>query len=900
MHPLSSDHASLHSDPGAAGAAEPVPTRWLSGVFGRRRHVDLPAAAGGAAALARMPWCHRILLENVMRQPDPEAREAGRTALLAWLETGHSEAEIPFAPVRILMHDTTCGPALVDIAAMRDVLARAGGDPARLNPAVPVATSTDHSLPVDVSGIPGAVQANMANEMTRNAERYRFMKWAAGAVSGFRVFPPGTGIMHTINLERLASVVTTQMRDGEAWAVPDTLVGTDSHTPMVNGIGVLGWGVGGIEAEGVMFGVPVSLRVPEVVGVRLNGALPEGTFATDLALAVTQMLRQFGISGEFVEFFGPGVASLTAGQRAVVSNMAPEYGATTGIFPIDSHTLHYLRDTGRDAAQVALVEAYAKAQGLWYDPANAPRYTSILELDMSSLRPSLAGPRRPQDKLAPADVPAALEAAGTPVAGAAIGGIPSDALAIAAITSCTNTTDLALLVAAGLVARKARALGLGVPSWVKTSLTPGSPSAERRLRRAGLLQDLEALGFGIAGYGCATCIGNSGPLLPAVAEAVEKGGLKPVAVLSGNRNFPGRVHAQIESALLASPPMVVAYAIAGRAGLDITKDVLGTAPDGRPIHLADLWPCTTEIAAAVAVASDPADIAAAGLEADRSAIWAALDAPDLALFPWDPASTYLRPPPFVNFGPKNEVAGVLVAHLLLVLGDDITTDHISPAGAIPARSDAAAWLVEHGEDPGDLNVYASRRGNWEVMMRGLFTNKAVVNHLTPHLPAGYSVFAPTGKALPAWRAAARYAEAGLPVVILAGERYGTGSSRDWAAKGAQMLGARAVLANSFERIHRSNLVGMGVLPLRLPEGWRFDTLSLLPGDVIEIDWNLEALTPRAAVSITLHRAGGPSLHGMATALIDTLHEVRLIRAGGMIPTILRHALGPTADREFLA
>jgi aconitate hydratase len=872
------------------GDAEPVPTRWLDGPFGRLRCIDLPAAAGGRETLERMPWCHRILLENVMRQPEAGQRAAGRAALLAWLETGQSEAEIPFAPSRILMHDTTCGPALVDIAAMRDVLALAGGDPARLNPAVPVATSTDHSLPVDISARPDAVQVNMANEMARNDERYRFMKWAAGTVSGFRVFPPGTGIMHTINLERLATVVSTEIRDGEAWAVPDTLVGTDSHTPMVNGIGVLGWGVGGIEAEGVMFDVPVSLRVPEVIGVRLDGALPDGSLATDLALAVTQMLRKAGISGEFVEFFGPGVGQLTAGQRAVVSNMAPEYGATTGIFPIDGMTLRYLRETGRSAAQVALVESYAAVQGLWYEPAQAPRYTRVLALDLSSIRPSLAGPHRPQDRLDPAEVPTALKAAG--VQGGCLDGgeIPRDAVAIAAVTSCTNTTDLSLLVAAGLVARKARALGLGVPSWVKTSLTPGSPSAERRLRRAGLLQDLEVLGFGIAGYGCATCIGNSGPLLPAVAKAVQQEGLRPVAVLSGNRNFPGRVHAQIDAALLASPPLVVAYAIAGRAALDIGRDVLGTTPAGHPVYLADLWPSAAEIEAVTVAASDPADIAAAGAEADRSATWGALEAPDTARFPWDAASTYLRPPPFVNFGPDSQMDGPLVAHPLLVLGDDITTDHISPAGAIPVRSDAAAWLTERGEDPQDLNVYASRRGNWEVMLRGLFTNKAAVNHLAAGLAAGQSVFAPTGEVLPVWRAAACYKEAGLPVVILAGERYGTGSSRDWAAKGAQLLGVRAVLANSFERIHRSNLVGMGVLPLRMPEGWRFDSLGIEPGDLLEITLEPTNMKPRGSVAVVLRRRDGNVLHGTATALLDTAREVNLIRTSGMIPTILRRAL----------
>ncbi|MXP62087.1 aconitate hydratase AcnA [Roseomonas sp. M0104] len=870
-------------------SASAMPVSTLNGPFGACRIVDLPHAAG--AALPRMPLCHRVLLENLLRQPEPGARADGRQALLDWLATGTSTAEIPFAPLRILMHDTTCGPALVDIAAMRDALAEAGGDPRLLNPSVPVATSTDHSLAVDVSAVPDALAHNMAREMERNAERYRFMKWAAQTVRGFRVFPPGTGIMHTINLERLATVVATGQRDGATWAVPDTLVGTDSHTPMVNGIGVLGWGVGGIEAEGVMFGVPVSLRVPEVFGVRLRGALPEGSFATDLALAVTELLRKAGVAGEFVEFFGPGLGSLTAGQRAVVANMAPEYGATTGMFPIDGQTLAYLRATGRDAAQVALVEAYAKAQGLWHDPASEPRYTEVLELDLSALRPSLAGPRRPQDRLAPAEVPAALAANGTVVGGLAAEGIPSDAVAIAAITSCTNTSDFALLAAAGLVARRARERGLTVPKWVKTSLTPGSPSAERRLRRAGLLEDLTALGFGVAGYGCATCIGNSGPLLPAVQRAMEREGLKPVAVLSGNRNFPGRVHAQLEAGLLASPPLVVAYALAGRAGFDITAGPLAQDKDGRPVFLRDLWPRSAEIEAATTAAVDPADIAAAGAEADASAAWAALAAPATPRFPWDPASTYLRRPPFVRLGQEAATeGGTLRAHPLMVLGDDITTDHISPAGAIASTSDAAAWLVEHGEDPRDLNVYASRRGNWEVMLRGLFVNRTVVNHLRPGLEPGHTVFAPTGEVLPVWRAAARYAAAGLPVLLLAGERYGTGSSRDWAAKGAQLLGARAVLANSFERIHRANLVGMGVLPLQLPAGWRPEALGLAPGDTIEIGWDLSALVPRAAVPIALRRASGERREAMATALLDTSREVALVRSGGMIPMILRRAL----------
>ncbi|HEY8613733.1 MAG TPA: aconitate hydratase AcnA [Roseomonas sp.] len=865
--------------------SRPTPTVMLNGSFGTRRAVDLRAVAGGV--LSGMPWCHRVLLENLLRQEEPEVRAAGTEALLGWPMTGRSEAEIPFSPLRILMHDTTCGPALTDIAAMRDALAEAGGDPTRLNPAVPVATSTDHSVAVDVSGTPDALRENMAREMARNAERYRFMKWAAGAVRGFQIFPPGTGIMHTINLERLATVVATvpPETDGDIpWSVPDTLVGTDSHTPMVNGIGVLGWGVGGIEAEGVMFGVPVSLRVPDVFGVRLTGALPEGVLATDLALVVTERLRRAGVSGEFVEFFGPGLGALTAGQRAVVANMAPEYGATTGCFPIDAQTLAYLRATGRSPAQLALVEAHARIQGLWHDPSAEPRFTATIDIDLSALRPSVAGPRRPQDRRDTADVAAALPLA------TASETTPAQPVAIAAITSCTNTTDLGLLVAAGLLARKARRLGLRPAPWVKTSFTPGSPATARRLERAGLLADFEALGFAIAGHGCATCIGNAGPLLPVMAEAVEREGAKPVAVLSGNRNFPGRVHAQVDSALLASPPLVVAYALAGHATLDVARDPLGTGPDGQSVHLAELWPRQAEIDAAVSAANDPGDVDLSYAEAQASEPWAALDAPRGARFPWDPASTYLRRPPFVAFSATEPPAGILAAHPLLVLGDDITTDHISPAGAIPARSDAGAWLIERGEDSRDLNVYASRRGNWEVMLRGLFTNRSVVNHLTPGAPPGHTSFAGTGEVMPAWRAAARYAETGLPVVILAGERYGTGSSRDWAAKGAQLLGVRAVLASSFERIHRSNLIGMGVLPLRLPEGWRAEALGLRPGDVIEIGWDTAALAPRAAVPVTLRRASGVVEEGRATALLDTARDVALIRAGGIIPMILRRAL----------
>ncbi len=879
------------ADPRGFGAMEGLTSaggRWISGSFGTRRIIDLHAAGGDE--LARMPWCHRVLLENVLRQPDAAVAQAGRLALLNWVKTGRSRVEIPFAPGRILMHDTTCGPALVDIAAMRDALAEAGGDPERLNPAVPVATSTDHSLAVEYSAVPDALALNMAREMERNAERYRFTKWAAGAISGFKVFPPGTGIMHTINMERLATVVTTVRLDGVDWAVPDCLVGTDSHTPMVNAMGVLGWGVGGIEAEGVMFGVPVSLRVPDVVGVRLTGSLPPGSLATDLALTVTHLLRKHGVAGEFVEFFGPGVGALTVGQRSVVANMAPEYGASTGFFPIDEQTILFLRSTGRSATQIALVEAYARANGLWYDPAAEPRYTSRIDIDLGAIRASVSGPRRPQDRMDTAEVAATLVEDTAPVQG-----FPTASVAIAALTSCTNTTDFGMLVAAGLLARKARQLGLHPPAWVKTSLTPGSPAARRRLKAAGLLEDLEALGFGVAGYGCATCIGNSGPLLP-VMEVAIKEGAKPVAVLSGNRNFPGRVHAQIDHALLASPPLVVAYALAGHAKLDIAHDCLGRTPAGRPVHLAELWPTAAEVEAVAGMGSDPADVVAAYEEADASADWAALDAPNGARYPWDLASTYLRRPPFVRFQAEITAKATLIAHPLLVLGDDITTDHISPAGSIPPSSDAARWLVEHGETPGDLNVFASRRGNWEVMLRGLFTNKTVINHLLPGLTAGQTVFAPTGEVLPAWRAAKLYEAAALPVVLIAGERYGTGSSRDWAAKGAGLLGARAVLANSFERIHRANLVCMGILPLEMPRGWRPELLGVVPGDVFELDWDLASLQPRGDVGITLRRRSGEAVQGVATALLDTRREVALVQSGGIIPMILTRAIAD-ADRS---
>lgn len=844
--------------------------------------LDLPLMAG--PDLFKMPVVHRILLENVIRH-DPEGAAGAIKIFSDWLATGSSEAEIVFLPNRILMHDTTCGPALTDIAAMRDVVAETGGDPTTLNPLLPVATSTDHSLAVDVYGRADAVDVNMTREMERNAERYRFMKWASRTVDGFRVFPPGSGIMHTINMERLATVTETARDEtGRRFVFPDTLVGTDSHTPMINAMGVLGWGVGGIEAEGVMFGVPTALRLPDVIGVRLTGSLPDGVLATDLALVVTQKLRQMKVAGEFVEFFGPGVSTLSVGQRSAVANMAPEYGATTGFFPVDDATLVYLRQTGRNEEAIALVAAQTQAQGLWFDPGAEPRYTRLLDIDLSTLRATLAGPRRPQDALDLADAPGAIAEA---TADVREGPVPADAVAIAAITSCTNTTDTGLLIAAGLVARNARRRGLTPPAWVKTSLTPGSPAAAARLERVGLLPDLEACGFAIAGYGCATCIGNSGPLPDVVNDAIAVQNLKAIAVLSGNRNFPGRVHTQVDLGFLASPPLVVAFALAGRV-LDLSREPVGTDADGGPVMLSELWPSGAEIDALMVQALSPDDVEKAYGAAERSAVWQALEAPSTARFPWSSASTYLRPPRFVREGLAPVDGDQLVARPLMVLGDDITTDHISPAGAIPAGSDAAAWLVEHGEDPLDLNVYSSRRGNWEVMLRGLYTNRNVVNLLGADLKAGKTRVAGRTDPLPVWRAAGHYESEGVQTAVVAGERYGTGSSRDWAAKGLRLLGVRVLLANSLERIHRSNLIGMGILPLRLPDGWRPDTLGLTPESEIVIDWRPEAWSPRCEIEVRIVGPEGVQA-GVATAFVETEAEVALLHAGGMISRILQRA-----------
>ncbi|MGK6309738.1 aconitate hydratase AcnA [Variovorax sp. DT-64] len=845
--------------------------------------VDLPALCSDK--LGRLPVVLRLLMENAARNMEGAEKEAALAALLAWTDTGTSEAEIAFQPGRVLMHDTTSTPALIDLAAMRSTLAEAGVDPSLLNSSLPVDVSVDHSLAVEAFARTDAPELNMAFEIRRNAERYSFLRWASKVLRGVRINPPGTGIMHTINLEQLATVVAVEERGGAPWLVPEMMIGTDSHTPMVNGIGVLGWGVGGLEAQTVMFGMPTMLRIPNVIGVRLTGALRPGVLATDLALAVTQRLRAIGVSGEFVEFFGPGVSTLTAGERSVVANMAPEYGATTGFFPVDGRTLDYLRQTGRSAAQVERVEAYSRAAGLWFDPAAQPTYTRAIHVDLDAIDMHIAGPRRPQDLLGFGEAASALAALGFQPK-AADGQMPRFPVAIAAITSCTNTSDPRLLIAAGLVARKARALGLKAPPWVKTSLGPGSPAAAAYLERAGLAADLSAVGFDIVGYGCTTCIGNSGQLPQAIQDAMARGSVHPVAALSGNRNFPGRVHPDLDLGLLMSPPLVIAFGLAGDAERDLRVDPVQLTAEGRPVYLRDLWPSNEEIDAALMQSQDPSDYPRAFAIATRNPLWHELEASDSQLYPWDPASTALRRPPFAALS-EGSLLGRYSAFPLLVVGDDITTDHISPASAIPKDSLVADFLVARGDDRNDLNVFASRRGNWEVMVRAAFHSKTLRNLMAPGAPVAHTLHVPSGEVVPLWEAAQRYRASGDSVVLVAGERYGTGSSRDWAAKGQRLLGIRAVLASSFERIHRSNLIGMGVLPLRMPAGMTPHTLALAAGDRIEIDAQPGEICPRRPVRITLHRAGGRAEPFLAVAAVETQLEVELLRAGGVIPSTLR-------------
>jgi aconitate hydratase len=847
--------------------------------------VDMNAAFG--PRYAELPIVLRLLLENVIRHQKGAERSQAIEALQQWLLSGHSDQEIAFQPRRVLMHDTTSTPALVDIAAMRDVLAHDGFDPNQLNPCLPVDVSVDHSLAVEAYAIPDAAQTNLTLELKRNAERYEFLRWASQALTSVRVHPPGTGIMHTLNLEQLADVVSVEVRDKRAWLVPDSLIGTDSHTPMINGIGVLGWGVGGLEAQTVMFGLPTMIRIPEVVGVFLTGALGESQSATDLALVVTQRLRDLGVTGEFVEFYGPGVSTLTAGQRAVVANMAPEYGATTGYFGIDDQTLRYLGMTGRQQGQLDRIAQYARATGFWFDPAARPRYTRTLEIHLPEVQLHLAGPRRPQDLHLLSGARAALGQANVATNKQGVT-LPAYPVAIAAITSCTNTSDPALLIAAGLFARQARRQGLRVPPWVKTSLSPGSPAAASYLRRAGLLDDLQVLGFEIVGHGCATCIGNSGPLTEAISHAIRHGEATPVAVLSGNRNFPGRVHPDLELAFILSPALVVAFALAGHADLDVSVDPIGHSPSGQPIFLTNLMPTAAEIERLVQAALRAEDFKDDFAKASQSPVWLSLTAPQDRQFPWRSDSTILRPPPFAQ-ADVDSLLGHYVAHPLLILGDDVTTDHISPASAIPINSPAGQFLISKGDDPDDLNVFASRRGNWEVMVRAAFYNKTLVNRVSAGLPTGHTLHIPSQTAMPLWEAAQQYARDQDAVVIIAGDRYGMGSSRDWAAKGQRLLGVRSVLAKSFERIHRSNLIGMGILPLLLPDGCHPDQLGIAAGDQIEVWASPDRIAPRVPIRVVVHRKAGEAESIDCVAAIETRLEAQLLRTGGVIPEILDRA-----------
>ncbi|PUA18603.1 aconitate hydratase AcnA [Glaciimonas sp. PCH181] len=855
--------------------------------------VDLPGLFG--EQLKQLPVVLRLLLENVIRHTTGVEREAAEIAILKWLDRGSSEAEIAFQPGRVLMHDTTSTPALIDIAAMRDTLSEAGIDPTVLNPGLPVDVSVDHSLAVEFFAQRDALTRNLQMELHRNNERYSFLRWASKVMRGVRIHPPGTGIMHTINLEQLATVVQTEQQDDELWAVPDTLIGTDSHTPMINGIGVLGWGVGGLEAQTVMFGMPTMLRIPDVIGVHLTGTLGSGVSATDLALTVTQRLRAMGVSGEFVEFYGQGVSSLSAGERAVVANMTPEYGASTGFFPVDDNTLRYLRETGRGQPAIDLVEAYTKRVGLWFDPLATPRFTRVLELPLDMIGMHVAGPRRPQDLLGYGDTGSVLAKLNfTPVPGDS--GMPRHPIAIAAITSCTNTSDPALLIAAGLVARRAQALGMRVAPWVKTSLGPGSPAAADYLQRAGLIDDLSSVGFDIVGYGCTTCIGNSGPLTEPIQRALGRKEIHPVAVLSGNRNFPGRVHPDLDLGFLMSPALVIVFALAGNAEIDLSIDPVQITPDGTAIYLRDLWPSREEIASLVELGAQPGDYPRAFAQASLNPGWHALKVPETPLFPWNPSSTALRRPPFAELT-EGSLLGSYSAYPLLVLGDDITTDHISPASAIPKDSYVADFLVERGDDRNDLNVFASRRGNWEVMMRAAFFSKTLRNWLYPTSPVANTLHIPSGMLAPIFEVAQRYRDDGDSVVLVAGERYGTGSSRDWAAKGQRLLGIRAVLAVSFERIHRSNLIGMGILPLRLPDGVNPTTLNIVPGDKIEIDARPEVLAPRCAIEVRIRRANGAVEKISAKAAVETQLETSLLKHGGVIPFILQKTIAEQSTEK---
>ena len=855
----------------------------------------------GFPAVARLPYSLKILLENLLRREDGRSVTADDIqALAAWDPTAGDTKEIAFMPARVLLQDFTGVPAVVDLAAMRDGVVRLGGNPDQINPLQPAELVIDHSVQVDHFRETNSFDLNAQLEFSRNKERYAFLKWGQQAFDNFRVVPPDTGIVHQVNLEYLARVVCLDGTGDDALAYPDTLVGTDSHTTMVNGLGVVGWGVGGIEAEAAMLGQPISMLIPEVIGFKLSGRLPEGTTATDLVLTITERLRQHGVVGKFVEFFGPGLASLSLADRATLGNMSPEYGSTVAICPIDQKTLDYLTLTGRDARQVALVEAYAKAQGLFGTGAQEPVYATVVEFDLASVEPSIAGPKRPQDRVPLGQAKTAFAAAldgllaGRPrPVGSANGngaGLDHGAVVIAAITSCTNTSNPSVMIAAGLLAQKAAARGLVPKPWVKTTLAPGSLVVTEYLEAAGLMAPLAELGFKLVGYGCTTCIGNSGPLPDDVSAEVKSRDLVVTSVLSGNRNFEGRVQPQVRANYLASPPLVVAYALAGRMTADLTTEPLGQDRDGADVYLRDVWPSGDEVQTvmAAAVRTEQFTSKYAGVF-DGDERWRGLSAPGGQRFEWDDASTYVRNPPFFeNLTPEPEApTNVLGARVLARLGDSVTTDHISPAGTIPVDGPAGTYLVSCGVDPKDFNSFGSRRGNHEVMMRGTFANIRLRNQLAPGTEGGWTRYQPDDEQMSIYDAAMRYKAADVPLVILAGTEYGSGSSRDWAAKGTMLLGIRAVIAASFERIHRSNLVFMGVLPLEFTDGASAESLQLTGRETFDITGVSDGLEPRGSAAVRAVAPDGAVTEFTARVRIDTPDAIIYYRHGGILQYVLR-------------
>ena len=857
----------------------------------------------GRFDLSRLPFSLKILLENLLRHEDGAGVTASDIeALAGWDAGAEPSTEIAFTPSRVLLQDFTGVPAVVDLAAMRDAMRTLGGDPSKINPLSPVELVIDHSLQVDRFGSHGALARNTEIEFERNRERYAFLRWGQKAFRDFKVVPPGMGIVHQINLEYLARVVFAREHDGATRAYPDTVVGTDSHTTMVNGLGVLGWGVGGIEAEAAMLGQPISMLIPQVVGFELTGKLPEGATATDLVLTVVQMLRAKGVVGKFVEFFGDGLDHMPLADRATIANMAPEYGATCGIFPIDAESIAYLRLSGRPESQIALVEAYARAQGLFREPGDrAARYSDTLALDMGTVEPCISGPKRPQDRItlreAKTVVTGHLETmqgergsgAGsvTVESGGASYELRDGAVVIAAITSCTNTSNPAVLVGAGLLARNARERGLVVQPWVKTSFAPGSMVVKDYLEKAGLLGDLEGLGFHIVGFGCTTCIGNSGPLPTEVSDAIRDGDLIVSAALSGNRNFEGRVHAEVQMNFLASPPLVVAYALAGRSDVDFHGEPLGEDADGTPVYLRDIWPSSHEIQETIA-SSISSEMFRASYDGvfDGDERWQGMEVPAADRFQWDATSTYVQNPPYfddMSMTPRG-IPAIRSARMLALLGDSITTDHISPAGAIKADSPAGAFLQGRQISPREFNSYGSRRGNHEIMMRGTFANIRLRNKAAPGTEGGWTIHQPTGELMPIYDAAMRYKDEGVPLVVLGGAEYGTGSSRDWAAKGTLLLGVAAVIVESFERIHRSNLVGMGVLPLVFEDGENAESLGLTPEHVFDIEGLVKGAK---SVAVTATSPDGGRTRFDARVRIDTPKEWEYYENGGILHYVVR-------------